>query len=152
MNTYKGFITKLEPNDIFIYGSNLQGNHNSGAALWALYNAGAVYGIGEGLVNQSYGIVTVDLLVGVRPSVPMEAIMRDIKIMYLQANVLRDKRWLVGYSGKGPYLSGYNPAQMSGMFANADDGHIPPNIWFEEGFSELVKAHLLIIEKLREDI
>jgi hypothetical protein len=42
--TYSGMITELEPNQIFVFGSNTQGRHGKGAALMARYKFGAVYG------------------------------------------------------------------------------------------------------------
>ena len=37
-------ITQLEPNQIFVFGSNTQGRHGKGAALTAKNKFGAVYG------------------------------------------------------------------------------------------------------------
>ncbi|MDE6717026.1 MAG: hypothetical protein K2J70_02435 [Muribaculaceae bacterium] len=51
-------ITSLEPDDIFVFGSNLAGNHAGGAARVARKNFGAVMGQGEGLQGQSYAIPT----------------------------------------------------------------------------------------------
>lgn len=45
--------------DVFVYGSNFSGRHGLGAAKHAL-NFGAKYGIGVGLVGNSYGIPTKD--------------------------------------------------------------------------------------------
>ena len=51
-------ITKLQPDEIFVFGSNLEGMHGGGAA-WVAYEAfGAVWGQGVGLQGQSYGIPT----------------------------------------------------------------------------------------------
>jgi hypothetical protein len=33
--TYSGMITELEPNQVFVFGSNTQGRHGKGAALMA---------------------------------------------------------------------------------------------------------------------
>ena len=52
------FITSLEPNEIFVFGSNLQGMHGGGAALVAYRKFGAIMGQGVGLQGQSYGIPT----------------------------------------------------------------------------------------------
>ncbi len=52
------FITQLEPNEIFVFGSNLQGMHGGGAALVAYRKFGAILGQGVGLQGQSYGIPT----------------------------------------------------------------------------------------------
>jgi hypothetical protein len=53
-----GHISKLEPGEIFVFGSNLSGSHGGGAARVALNNFGAVWGQGVGLQGQSYGIPT----------------------------------------------------------------------------------------------
>jgi len=51
-------ITHLEPGDIFVFGSNLQGLHGGSAALVAFSKFGAVWGQGVGLQGQSYAIPT----------------------------------------------------------------------------------------------
>lgn len=51
-------ITELEPDDIFVFGSNLEGNHCSGAARTAFERFGAVMGQGIGPQGQSYAIPT----------------------------------------------------------------------------------------------
>ena len=51
-------IIRLEPNEIFVFGSNLAGAHGGGAARIALDCFGAVCGQGVGLQGQSYAIPT----------------------------------------------------------------------------------------------
>ena len=51
-------ITELNPNEIFVFGSNLAGSHGGGAALLAYNRFGAIWGQGVGLQGQSYGIPT----------------------------------------------------------------------------------------------
>ncbi|HOG37089.1 MAG TPA: hypothetical protein PK984_07105 [Paludibacteraceae bacterium] len=51
-------ISELKNNEIFVFGSNLQGAHGGGAARVALNNFGAVWGQGVGLQGQSYAIST----------------------------------------------------------------------------------------------
>ena len=51
-------IIRLEPNEIFVFGSNLAGAHGGGAARIALNYFGAVWGQGVGLQGQSYAIPT----------------------------------------------------------------------------------------------
>ncbi|GAA4175929.1 A1S_2505 family phage non-structural protein [Gryllotalpicola koreensis] len=48
----------LGPNDVFVFGSNAQGLHGGGAALFAYNHLGAVWGEGEGLFGQSYALPT----------------------------------------------------------------------------------------------
>jgi len=51
-------ITKLEKNEVFVFGSNIQGEHVGGAAKFALDNFGAENGFGFGLQGRSYAIPT----------------------------------------------------------------------------------------------
>ena len=52
------YIRELEPNEVFVFGSNLGGFHGGGAALVAMKKFGAVWGQGVGLQGQSYAIPT----------------------------------------------------------------------------------------------
>lgn len=51
-------ITSLGKDDIFVFGSNLSGNHAGGAARVAREKFGAVMGQGVGPQGQSYAIPT----------------------------------------------------------------------------------------------
>lgn len=51
-------ITELEPDDIFVFGSNLEGMHLGGAARTAVEKFGAIMGQGVGIQGQSYAIPT----------------------------------------------------------------------------------------------
>lgn len=51
-------ITHLEPDDIFVFGSNLEGMHMGGAARVAYEKFGAVWGQRVGIQGQSYAIPT----------------------------------------------------------------------------------------------
>lgn len=51
-------ITHLDRDDIFVFGSNLRGLHNGGAARVAYKKFGAVRGQGVGIQGQSYAIPT----------------------------------------------------------------------------------------------
>lgn len=148
MKTYKGLITKLEPNQIFVFGSNPQGRHGKGAALWARQNAGAIYGQGEGLQGQSYAIITKDLTKSVHPSISSYSIIGAIKELYAYCLSLsldgEPKEFLIAYSATGTNLNGYTNKEMAKMFAVAAKGFgIPRGIVFEEGFAELVLKQLI---------
>lgn len=52
------FINTLKENEIFVFGSNLEGMHGGGAARIAYNKFGAIWGQGVGLQGQSYGIPT----------------------------------------------------------------------------------------------
>ena len=51
-------ITELKENEIFVFGSNLQGFHGGGAAKIAYRSFGAEWGKGIGLYGESYAIPT----------------------------------------------------------------------------------------------
>lgn len=51
-------ITALGPDEIFVFGSNLQGIHAGGAARVAHKRFGAIMGQGVGMQGQSYAIPT----------------------------------------------------------------------------------------------
>jgi len=59
-------IDKNNPEHIFVFGSNTEGRHGKGAALYARQNHGAKYGQASGLQGNSYAIITKDLNVGRR--------------------------------------------------------------------------------------
>lgn len=52
------YISDLQENEIFVFGSNLEGLHGGGAARTAHEKFGAIWGQGAGLQGQSYGIPT----------------------------------------------------------------------------------------------
>lgn len=52
------YISELKSNEIFVFGSNLQGRHGGGAARIAVEKFGAIWGQGVGLQGQSYAIPT----------------------------------------------------------------------------------------------
>lgn len=142
--TYTGMITKLEPNQIFVFGSNTQGIHGAGAARFACNNFGAIYGHFSGTMGQSYGIVTKDLTKDIHPSIKPQFIIDQIESLYYLAEVLNNKEYLIAYN-TNPNLNGYTPAQMATMFKFAALNRcidkltsISDNIVFEEGFNDLV--------------
>lgn len=51
-------ISVLGPDEIFVFGSNLAGNHAGGAARFAVEKFGAKWGQGIGLQGNSYAIPT----------------------------------------------------------------------------------------------
>lgn len=50
------FVEELAPGEVFVFGSNILGYHNGGAARKAKRDFGAVWGQSEGLQGQSYAI------------------------------------------------------------------------------------------------
>ena len=54
------WIRDMGENEIFVFGSNVNGYHGGGAARFAMNNFGAVWGNGEGLQGSSYAIPTME--------------------------------------------------------------------------------------------
>ncbi len=53
-------IATLGKNEIFVFGSNIQGAHGGGAAWYAHKNFGAEWGVGEGLTGRTYALPTME--------------------------------------------------------------------------------------------
>lgn len=102
-------ITKLAPNEIFVFGSNLMGHHGGGAARAALNHFGAVWGVGVGIQGQSYAIPTMQGPVDtIRPYV-------DQFIEYAQAHP--EQHFLVTPIGCG--IAGFIPEEIAPLFNKA---------------------------------
>ena len=52
------FIDRLGNADVFVFGSNIHGQHHGGASLYALEHFGAINGQAEGMQGRSYAIPT----------------------------------------------------------------------------------------------
>lgn len=135
--TYKGLITKLEPNQIAVIGVNPQGIHGSGAARWARFNAGLELGHSIGLCGQSYGIITKDLSKAHHPSIDADEILDQLDDLAEFSKVHPELEFMVFYSGTGPYLNGYTPQEMADMFESII---WPNNVIFEEKFAKLMET------------
>ena len=136
--TYSGKLTSLQPNQIFVFGSNPEGRHGAGAAKYAKDNFGAVYGQGEGLQGQSYALPTKDLRIKTNNSlrsISPEVITNNIKKLYEVARQNPTKEFLVSDYSKSN-LNGYTGQEMADMFNAA--APIPSNIVFNEDFDKLV--------------
>lgn len=66
-------ITELGPNEVFVFGSNLDGKHYGGAAYTAFTKFGAKMGVSFGLTGSSFAIPTC-----ISPGVPFKS-MYDIE-------------------------------------------------------------------------
>ncbi len=133
MRTYKGVISKLPINGIYVFGANTQFRHGKGSALHAI-NFGAKYGKG-GHQGNTYAIVTKDLTKYKHPSISKEYIIEQIKELYIYAIDNIDMDFYIAYSGTGTNLNNYTPKEMAEMFNSSE---IPSNIVFEEEFYNLI--------------
>lgn len=132
MKTYKGNITP-EPGTIFVFGSNPEGIHGAGSAKVATLQFGAIYGQGEGLQGDSYGLPTTILNYNGQ-LMTLEEITEHIKKMYDCAKQHPDKKFKIAYRNQPNErtLCGYSGAELMSCFKNACNGEYPENIYFSE--------------------
>ncbi len=115
---------------IFVFGSNTEGIHGSGAARHAVDNCGAIFGQAEGLQGDSYAIVTKDLKMGTR-SVSSRYIREQAQEFYQFAKDHPD--WQFQLTAVGCGLAGFTNDEIAPMFAKClklDNVDWPPE-WAE---------------------
>ena len=109
--------------NIFVFGSNRQGRHGKGAALFARQHHGAIYGQAEGLQGSSYAIITKEL----RPNFPpvtLPEVERGVR-SFLQF-AASNPHYTFDVSPIGCGLAGFKPSQIAPLFANHPSNvHLP---------------------------
>ncbi len=121
-------IMKLAPNEIFVFGSNTAGRHGRGAALQALQQFGAVYGVGEGLTGQTYAFPTLDGSNGKLIQLPHCALQASRDRLYECCEANPGKRFLLTKVGCG--LAGYAEFEIVSLFSYPP--HRPENLILPE--------------------
>lgn len=115
-------INDLNENEIFVFGSNLEGSHGGGAAAIAARKFGAIWGQGVGLQGQSYGIPTMHGGVSaIKPYV-------DEFIEFAKNNAELD--FLVTRIGCG--IAGFLEEEIAPLFENAaslENVYLPDTFW-----------------------
>ena len=105
-------ITELEDNEVFLYGSNLAAFHGKGAAKQAL-KFGAKYGV-NGYCGNTYGLITTDLNVSQRPSIPMSLLQDEVNKFIAFAKDNPQLTFLVTEVGCG--LAGFKVEEVAPLF------------------------------------
>lgn len=115
-------INDLNENEIFVFGSNLEGSHGGGAAAIAARKFGAIWGQGVGLQGQSYGIPTMHGgISAIKPYV-------DEFIEFAKNNAQLD--FLVTRIGCG--IAGFREEEIAPLFENAtslENVYLPDTFW-----------------------
>lgn len=127
MNITEENITKLEENQIFVFGSNLSGRHGKGAAKTAL-GWGAKWGQAKGLQGRTYGIPTKDASIRRTLSVVEIKPFVDEFINFAKAN--ENLIFLVTEIGCG--LAGLKPKQIAPLFVECKElsnVYLPSRFW-----------------------
>lgn len=102
-------INSLADNEVFVFGSNLRGWHQGGAAKHAQRYFGAIWGQGVGLQGQSYAIPTMQGGV--------ETIKPYVDDFITFAHEHQELRFLVTRIGCG--IAGIKDKEIAPLFANA---------------------------------
>ena len=114
-------ISRLAPNEVFVFGSNEQGLHYGGAAKVAVENFGAIMGQGNGLQGMSYAI----------PSMSGLGVMGEyVKEFCEFAKAHPEKRFLVTEIGCG--IAGYSIGEVAPLFeccVEVENITLPVSFW-----------------------
>ena len=117
-------ISELSDDEIFVFGSNLAGQHLGGAARTAYEKFGAEWGVGDGSTGRCYAIPTMHG--GIKEIKPYV----DKFLQYAKENPM--KRFLVTRVGCG--IAGFTDKEMAPLFSDALN--IPnialPSEWINE--------------------
>ena len=167
--TYKGKVTTLKDNQVYVFGANDQGLHGKGGAgsamdefrtltqiqavpdgtveKWAIKGR---TGLMQGREGRSYGLITVEGTIGGKNEdnrIPEETLIYNIKQLYKLAESTPDQEYLIAYNTAANMksLNGYKGKEMADLFAKA--GPIPDNIVFNDRFNTLVRAGEPVAEK-----
>lgn len=119
-------IESLASDEVFVFGSNLAGNHAGGAARIAELNFGAIWGQGVGLQGKSYAIPTMQG--GVETIVPYV----DDFIKYAEQN--QDAFFYVTRIGCG--IAGFKDEEIALLFQKAVNLN---NVCLPESFVRILK-------------
>ena len=161
--SYGEFVHDLRQNEVFVFGSNLDGIHGGGAAGYATFGPHrpggrqlnptveyftkskgyrgrwTVKGVAEGLQRgnhgMSYALPTVDLSKDVRPSLSTDTVRRAIRRFYECAVRNPDLTFLVAgsYDVPGKPLSGYSHDEFCAMYREC--GPVPLNVVFSTTYT-----------------
>lgn len=120
-------ITSLGPDEVFVFGSNLAGNHAGGAARVARERFGAVMGQGVGMQGQSYAIPT------------MQGGVETIK-PYVDEFIALAREWdqtTFWVTRIGCGIAGFTEEEIAPLFAEALDLY---NVRLPKSFADIIKS------------
>lgn len=119
-------LSKLKPDEVFVFGSNLNGYHGGGAARAALNLFGAQWGNGVGMQGQSYAIPTMQGGVDtIKPYV-------DDFIEYAKQH--KETFFYVTRIGCG--IAGFKDKDIAPLF---QDAQLVENICLPKSFADIIK-------------
>lgn len=113
-------IEALNENEIFVFGSNFNGNHAGGAARLAVEKFGAIQGQARGLQGQSYAIPTLNESM---QKVSLTSIKDELQALIDFAKTNESLTFFVTKIGCG--IAGFNEKEIADIFKELS---IPENV------------------------
>lgn len=114
-------IADLGENEIFVFGSNIQGAHGGGAAWYAHKTFGAEWGVGEGLTGRTYALPTME---------GAASLQHAVERFTACAEAHPELTFLVTAVGCG--IAGYTPDEVAPLFRKAstlENVYLPQVFW-----------------------
>ena len=114
---------------VFVFGSNAQGHHGAGAALYAVKHCGAVSGQGHGRRGNSYALATRVVKPG-NPYIvdlPFEEVQKNVAAFLDYARQYPELEFQVTAIGTGH--AGFTHAQIAPLFADCPDNCFFDTVW-----------------------
>ncbi len=99
------------PRRIFVFGSNLHGQHWGGSAHYAMMHHGALLGVSVGLCGDSYAIPTLD---GRLDKLPLHVIKQYVDQFLYFASL--HPTWTFDVVAIGCGIAGFSPEEIAPMF------------------------------------
>lgn len=132
------FILALQPDEYFVFGSNLNGNHAGGAARIAAEKFGAKWGVGEGMTGRCYALPTLDENM---QKVTPTALRRSFEKLWRVALDNPEKVFLVTKVGCG--IAGWGIEEVKNiLWASVGSiGDLPSNVVLPKEFCREKRKH-----------
>ncbi len=122
-------VTELPADTVFVFGSNMAGQHDGGAARVAAQHFAAVKGVGRGWAGQSFAIPTLNEHLQQMPLAQIEHYVDDFKIY--AKNHPKMKYFLTAL---GCGIAGYKVSEIAPLFKG-----IHHNVIFPESFRPYIE-------------
>lgn len=113
---------------IFVFGSNESGHHGRGAAVTAMRQHGAVYGVGYGPMGQSFAIPTKDWRIDKLPYASIDFYVQRFIVFARYNPTINFKVTQIGCG-----LAGFHAKDIAPLFRYA-----PDNCFFDEAWAEFL--------------
>lgn len=139
----ENIIKALDSNTIFVFGSNMGGQHLAGAAKTALEHFGALTGVGRGWSGQSYAIPTMNEHLQQMPLSQIQHYIDDFKIY-----TKNHPKMTYFITSIGCGIAGYKVEEIAPMFNGISQNVILPQSFrpfVEKALPKLTQKLLQII-------